>query len=294
MKHYLGIDIGGTSIKSGIVSEEGALLSQQKIPAPPDWESMLAAIEQLYREGTEEVGAIEGIGLATPGISNPHTGIISGIVAQSVNYILGKCFFDLSDMLGVPVSLEQDANSAALGEYWVGNAAHTSSCVVLVLGTGLGGSILFDGRVHHGAHIFGGDIGYAYRTHRLDVHSFSWNIAPVYVEMQYKQRTGQFLTIPQMFEARLTDPEAADIYDNFIGSLANAVYLMQYIIDPEVVLIGGGISDWDLLIPETERRLAELKGLRESPLLPQVRRCKFGNSANILGAVYNLKQMKKI
>ena len=289
MKYFLGVDIGGTSVKSGVVDEAGRLLSNNKLPLPPDWPGLMDCIVGLFREAAARY-PLSGVGLATPGITNSCTGTISGIAAPPVAYILGKCFFELGSRLGVPVALEQDANCAVLGEHWVGNAAGCSSAVVLVLGTGLGGGILLDGRIHHGAHMLGGDIGYAFMSPRICEHSFSWHMAPVYVEGQYTKRTGRFYTIPMMHGQRNTDPIAAEIYDTFLGDLANTILLLQYIIDPELFLLGGGISEWELLIPEVCCKIAELSRLQESPLLPKVMACKHRNSANIIGAVYSLGQ----
>jgi len=289
VKHYLGIDIGGTSIKVGVVDETGMLLSQQRRPLPGDWTALEQAIEGIYREAARCV-PIAGVGFATPGTADSHTGVISGIAAPTVAYIYNRCFFNFSDRLGVPVSLEQDANCAALGEYWVGNAQGCKVAMVLVLGSGLGGCILLDGRVHHGAHTQGGDIGYAYRTADRDARSYSWHIAPVSVEQQYQERTGRFLTIPQMYEHRDSDPDARAVYEGFMSNLANTITMLQYVVDPELFLLGGGVSEWELLIPEVESHLRQLQAAQGGPLLPRVIGCRHCNGANIIGAVYNLRQ----
>jgi predicted NBD/HSP70 family sugar kinase len=289
MKHYLGIDIGGTSIKSGIVDETGRLLTNLRSPLPTDWPGFIDCIAALHQSAWEQY-AVEGIALSTPGIVNPNTGTVSGIVASPISYLLGSPFFELSSRLNTPVSLEQDANCAVLGEYWVGNAQGCSSAVALVLGTGLGGGVLLDGRIHRGAHMLGGDIGYACMTPRTCERSFSWHMAPVTVERQYTERTGSQYTLPMMHEHCWHDPVAAEIYDTFLGDLANTILLLQYVIDPEVFLLGGGISEWELLIPEVNRKIMELGRIQASPLLPHVVACKYKNSANIVGAVYHFRQ----
>ena len=289
MKHYLGIDIGGTSVKAGVVDENGNLQGGERLDLPPDWDALSHMIAELFRTASR-TAPISGVGFATPGTADSYTGIISGIPAPTVAYIFGRCFFDFSALLGVPVSLEQDANCAALGEYWVGNAQGCHTVMSLVLGSGLGGCILLDGRVHHGAHTQGGDIGYASPTGVAGEHSFSWHIAPVSVEQRYRDRTGQFLTIPQMYHLRQSHPDARAVYDGFLCDLPNTITILQYTVDPEVFLLGGGVSDWELLIPEVERKLKELQGMQGGPLLPRVVRCRHRNSANIIGAVYNLKQ----
>ena len=87
------------------------------------------------------------------------------------------------------------------------------------------------------------------------------------------------------------DPAARDCYLRFIDGLANALLTMQYVMDPEMFLLGGGITSWPELIPELEAHIAALVQRRDGPLVPHVRACTHQNDANLLGAVYHLKQI---
>ena len=136
MKGYLGIDVGGTSIKAGIVSNEGQILEREKLNLPDNWEGLKAVIKSIYEDKKLKF-EIPGIGLATPGTVNPDTGYISGLLAPSLEYILGKTFFELKDDLDLPVAIEQDANCSAIGEFWVGNAIGVKNAGAMVLGSGL-------------------------------------------------------------------------------------------------------------------------------------------------------------
>ncbi len=110
------------------------------------------------------------------------------------------------------------------------------------------------------------------------------------VENLYKEEAGVFKTIPEMKATMDTDPLAKKYYLQFIDGLANVLLTMQYVMDPDAFLLGGGITAWDELIPELDAHIRHLVEWRDAgPLIPYVRTCTHNNDANILGAVYNLK-----
>ena len=191
-------------------------------------------------------------------------------------------------MVDVPVALEKDGNCAALGEIWCGSATDLQNFITLVLGSGFGGAVCVGGKVFTGAHFLAGDMGYAYPL--PEDTSYGQYIAPVEVEKRYRELTGGFKTIPEMKQTQDDDPAARDCYLRFIDGLANALLTMQYVMDPEMFLLGGGITSWPELIPELEAHIAALVQRRDGPLVPHVRACTHQNDANLLGAVYNLKQ----
>ena len=157
-----------------------------------------------------------------------------------------------------------------------------------MLGSGFGGAVCVGGKVFTGAHFLAGDMGYAYPL--PEDTSYGQYIAPVEVEKRYRELTGGFKTIPEMKQTQDDDPAARDCYLRFIDGLANALLTMQYVMDPEMFLLGGGITSWPELIPELEAHIAALVQRRDGPLVPRVRACTHQNDANLLGAVYNLKQ----
>lgn len=288
MKQYLGFDVGGTSIKVGVVEENARVVYHEKLPIPPDYDAFMEQLSDCYHRLKKEYPTLCGIGISSCGGINPATGVVFAKLAPSLTYLIGREYYKLREMVDVPVALEKDGNCAALGEIWCGSATDLQNFITLVLGSGFGGAVCVGGKVFTGAHFLAGDMGYAYPL--PEDTSYGQYIAPVEVEKRYRELTGGFKTIPEMKQTQDDDPAAKDCYLRFIDGLANALLTMQYVMDPEMFLLGGGITSWPELIPELEAHIAALVQRRDGPLVPRVRACTHQNDANLLGAVYNLKQ----
>ncbi len=286
MKRYLGVDVGGSSIKTGIVDENGTLLARGRLEIPGSYEAFQQALLDLIERAREEHGVL-GVGISSCGGINPYTGEVFAKIAPSLQYLIGRNYYALREKTCLPLYVEKDGNCAALGEMWTGSAQDLQNFVTLVLGSGLGGSVAIGGRIYEGANFLAGDVGYAFPL--KDSPAYSPLVAPVAIENAYKAETGRFLTIPQMKEQAPHDPAAAKYYDRFMYELGNVLLTMQYVIDPAMFLLGGGISAWEELVPELDRHILELVRQRDcGPLIPRLRACTHQNDANILGAVYNL------
>lgn len=164
-QHFIGIDIGGSSIKVGVVSGEGHIVAKQASPAYIDagreagLEILFDTVERAVDEsglGWEQIAAI---GVAAPGTMD----IPAGIVFHPFN-LPGWENLPIRDIVaervGRPAILQNDANAAAYGEYWVGTAREAGSLMFWTLGTGIGGGIVIDGRILEGAHSHGGECGH--------------------------------------------------------------------------------------------------------------------------------------
>ena len=163
MRYGFGVDIGGTTVKLAYFEETGMLLDKWEIPTVTEnngkhiLPDVAAAIHGYIQEHSVDRQSIIGIGVGVPG---PVDG--TGVVNRCVN--LGWGVFniaqELSLLTGFPVKAGNDANVAALGEYWKGGGAGCQSMVMVTLGTGVGGGIVLDGNLLHGAHGSGGEIGH--------------------------------------------------------------------------------------------------------------------------------------
>lgn len=290
--HYLGIDVGGSSIKTGVVSSEGELVQEGKIAIPADFPAFRHALVSLYRKAAEQYD-IAGVGISSCGGIDPYTGAVTPCIAPALQYLIGENYYTLREDIPVPVALEKDGNCAALGEMWTGSATDLHSYCALVLGSGLGGGVVYRGHVYEGAHFLAGDVGYGFPSHDAK-DGFSGLCAPVQVENRYTALTGQRKNLAQMYADRHTDPAAKQCYEGFFANLANTIITMQYILDPQAFLIGGGVTAWDELIPLLQSAIQSQVSCRDLPVCPKVRRCRHRNSANLLGAVYNLKMKESI
>ncbi len=165
MNHYIGIDIGGTSINVGVVDDAGVTLAKQSRPSVLN-DGLEAGLKQVYEAVEETVLAsgvgwqrIQAIGAAAPGTMDIHTGVIFHPFNLPGWEDL-PLRDQLADWFGKPTVLHNDANAAAYGEFWVGAGRHVRSLMFWTLGTGIGGGIVIDGHLLTGAHSHAGECGH--------------------------------------------------------------------------------------------------------------------------------------
>jgi len=290
--NYLGIDVGGSRIKTGVVDDLGTIVYSDSMPIPADYPAFQLAIVNCFRSLDTEYH-LAGVGISSCGGINPHTGDVTPCIAPSLQYLVGENYYELRKLLPVPIQVEKDGNCAALGEKWTGNAIDLDSFCALVLGTGLGGGVIYKNQVYEGAHFLAGDVGYAFPSYDAES-GFSGLCAPVQVEERYFSLTGEKINIAQMYQRRNKDAAADSCCTGFFSHLANTIITMQYVLDPKAFLLGGGITAWEELIPLLNAEIQRQVQLRGLPALPVVKRCRHRNGANLIGAVYNLKTKENI
>ena len=164
MKYYIGIDLGGTNIKAGVVNENFEIVAKTSIKTncPRPSEEIMDDMAKVSLMAVEQAGLtmndIEWVGVGTPGIANSSTGI--------VEYSCNLDFHDvpmadyLSEKLGKPVFVDNDANAAAYGEFVAGAAKGANNAVAVTLGTGVGGGIIIDGKIYSGSNFAGAELGH--------------------------------------------------------------------------------------------------------------------------------------
>lgn len=282
------IDIGGTTIKIA-TWKDNQLQDKHAIDTPKD-------LDGFYEALTEEVNKIkkdtkiEGVAISSPGAVNKKTGIIGG--SSAIPYIHNfKIVDELEKRFGLPVSVENDANSAALGELAEGSGKGCDSMAFFVIGTGIGGALIINQKVWHGAHLFGGEFGYMI----MGAHTLSELASPVAMANRYNERTGKHLDGKTIFElADKDDPVASDERQTLIHALAVAIYNIQHSFDPEKILLGGGISNNPELIPLLNKEIDRLRDdLDLVTLKPDIVLCKLKSDANLRGAVADFEQSAK-
>lgn len=288
MMTLLCIDIGGTSTKFA-TCRKGKLEKQSSRPTPHSLEGFYRMLdERLAYYRTEK---LSGIAISSPGAVNKKTGSIEG--ASALPYIHGfPIRQDLEKRFGLPISMENDANCAVLAESALGAGQGASSIAMLVLGTGVGGSLVINGRIHYGAHLFGGEFGFMVMNERYQ--TFSELGTVVNMAKRYSQiiNDGKSYTGKEVLElADQGDPVALKERQVFLQSLAMGVFNIQHAFDPDRILIGGGVSQADFLLPALEAELDKLYQLVSiSDLRPQLAVCQFKNEANLLGASIDFMQ----
>ncbi|SFC27274.1 Sugar kinase of the NBD/HSP70 family, may contain an N-terminal HTH domain [Alkalibacterium subtropicum] len=288
----LVFDIGGSSVKYGVWNKD-QLMDKGKFTTPETWDEMKEQLAAVKEKAARHY-SLEGVALSAPGAVNQETKQIEGISA--VKYLHFFPIYDeLEDLFALPVAIENDANSAALAEVWKGSARENDTVLFVVIGTGIGGAVIVNKKVHHGPHLFGGEFGYMVLN---EGKTFSELGTAVKMARRYAERKGlayEAIDGKQVFElAEKGDPVAIEEVDTFYSFLIMGLYNLAYSFDPEKIIIGGGVSSMNGLIERLNQEFDRfLKQINHHTFRPDLEVCTFRNDANLIGAVYNFIQKNK-
>lgn len=294
MKHYMAFDIGGTNVKYAVVDESANIVEKGKFPTPKgELDDLTSSIVNITN-GFKEKYVFQGLAMSFPGAVNNDTGFIGGISA--VPYIHGPNIRKvLENKTGYKVSLENDANCAALAEVWKGAAKDVKDVLFVVCGTGIGGAVIKDRKLHTGKHLFGGEFGYMIVEKDYENESFEiWSntastAALVRRTADLKGISSEELDGESIFKlAEEGDELCQKSVEIFYRNLAEGIYNLQYFYDPEMIVIGGAISAREDLVLQLNKKIDYFeRKVPNSNLEVNIQKCVFSNDANIIGAVYN-------
>ncbi|KRL76989.1 transcriptional regulator sugar kinase [Secundilactobacillus paracollinoides DSM 15502 = JCM 11969] len=286
----LAVDIGGTSVKTALW-RDGALLCKRQFETPATWEGLLSHIEFVKDEVTAAQGArVTGIAVSLPGSVDTATGTITG--TSAVHYLNA---FPVRDTMAayfhLPVSLQNDANCAALAEAWLGNARDVSSAVLMVVGTGIGGAIVRQQRLVTSHDNFAGEFGYMEMTAEGD--TLSELASPVKMARRYGEATHQ----PDISDrADAGEAQAQRAVNLLYHWLSVAAYNLVVGLNPDRLLIGGGISARSEVIDEIRSRVMAMQDRHSAQAIQtDIQACHYLNDANLVGAVrqFELERIRK-
>ena len=303
---YLGIDLGGTAIKYALMNEDSTILEQSSTKTPPKdstLEDLLIVLEGIIEKVQKEVA---GIAISMPGIIDNKTG--HAYIGGAITCLAGK---NLAKLLGskfqIPVTVENDAKSAALAELWKGNLKNCKNAAVVTLGTGVGGGIIINGALYSGCSFAAGEFSYIL----IDIDkpyqfgSFWGSIGGVKTLLELVHQNTEIplskLDGFKVFEmANQGDSRVLDALKQYTKRLALPLYNLQTILDLELIAIGGGISKQPLLLTYLQKNLDE--NYKKNPIhsfapfvpKPKVITCKFYNDANLIGALYHHLQLNPL
>jgi predicted NBD/HSP70 family sugar kinase len=281
------------------MTAEGEFLQKGKIPTETqDLNLFLESIANIYREAAADQGDIAGVALSMPGFLDVETGYAyngGGVrCVKEINLIEA-----LRERIPVPVTMENDARCAALAELWHGNLAGCRNAAAVILGTGVGGGIIVNGEILRGKHFVAGELSY-FMLEDMGVEFDEKTIAAraasarglVSMVAEAKGIPEEELDGVKVFRM-IDDGDAAvrEILWKFAGNVARLICNIQIIIDPERVVVGGGISTQPLLIEmirDQARNMMKLFSWTELPV-PDIVPCKFFNDSNLIGALYSHK-----
>lgn len=313
---HVGVDLGGTNIAVGIVTEDHKIIGRGKVKtvrehSPEDTvKDMATAVRLAVENAGVSMEEIADIGIAAPGSVDPETGVVS--YANNLSFRDTPVCDLLQQDLGIPCLIENDANAAAYGELLAGAGKGASNFVMITLGTGVGGGVIIDGKIYSGFNHAGAELGhmiiikdgeqctcgakgcyecYASATaliHQtkaaMDAHPDSkmWELS---AERGVSGRTA--------FDAmRAGDAAGKQVVEQYIDYIACGLISLVNIFQPEFIAIGGGIcNEGETLLAPLRRKVAE--GDYNKSLTRKTSICKaaLGNDAGIIGAagLYRLK-----
>lgn len=294
----IGVDLGGTKIEVAALARAGGrMLWREREPTPSGaYEGTLATIAALVRRAEAALGiaAPQPVGVGIPGCVSPATGLVKG--ANSTVLIGRPLQRDLERVLGGPVRLENDANCLAVSEAVDGAAAGERVVFAAILGTGVGAGIAIDGRAWTGANAIAGEWGHN-PAPRLDGDlepAACWCGRGRCVETllsgpgfaaDHARRGGTPMASPAIVAAaQAGDPHAGACLDRYLERLARALAQVINVLDPSVIVLGGGMSNIDALYDDVPRRWAP-HVFTDSVSTP-LRRARHGDSSGVRGAAW--------
>jgi len=311
---YIGIDVGGTNLKAGLVDESGLILAthRMKIAQVDDQDSLAWTLVSLTQDLCQAAGVpldqVASVGVGVPGAVEIHAGSVLYTCNLPLrNVPLRKLFHRY---LPLPLYVENDANCAALAEYYVGAGRGSKRFVTITLGTGIGAGIIHNGKIFHGANGMAGEVGHmtivyggepcpcgrrgcweryasAAALKRLTTEAMATHPESL-LHQVVAENDGRVSGQSAFIAMRRGDPTGKAVCDQYIDYLATGITNLINIFQPDTLAIGGGVSNEDdryLLTPL--RCLVERESLPcNRDRMTKVVRAELGTQAGIIGAAF--------
>jgi len=292
----IGIDLGGTKIEGVALDASGRVAARLRVPTPQgDYEGTVRAIVDLIRHLEKETGAEASVGLGIPGIISPATGLVKNANSLCLN---GRPLDrDLESALGRAIRIENDANCFALSEASDGAAAGCGCVFGVILGTGTGGGVVVNGRILHGRNAVGGEWGhnpmpwpekgewpgencYCGRSGCIETFLSGPGLA-----RDHERASGKAADAAEVARlAETGDAIATGCLDRYVHRLSRALAAIINVIDPDAIVLGGGLSGIDRLYRDVPKQWSRyvFSDQVTTELMPP----KFGDSSGVRGAAW--------
>ena len=283
--YKIGIDLGGTKIEAVLLDENLNVLEKKRIPTPQNnYQEIINSISSLVLEISVNISDFS-LGICTPGAISKQTGLIKNSNTQC---LIGKSLKeDLENKLGKKTLMENDANCFAMAEAKMGAASGFGVVFGVIMGTGVGGGIVIDGKLHLGRTNIGGEWGH-HTLHRDGNFCYCGKtgcvetyISGPSLEKQWTNLTGKSQTLPEIL-SNLNNEIGQKWKDEFIENFGYGLANVIDILDPDVIVLGGGLSNIDFLYTEGKKSVYS-KVFSDSVDTPILKN-KLGDSAGVYGA----------
>ncbi len=292
----IGVDLGGTKIEIIALDDHGAAVLRRRVPTPSgDYSGTIRAIVELVRGAQTEIGTSASVGIATPGALSPRTGLLRNSNSVVLN---GKPLDrDIAEALGQPVRLENDANCLAISEAMDGAGARCGIVFAAILGTGVGAGIVVERRILAGLNRISGEWGHnplpwATESERPGYHCYCGKFGCIETFLSgaglardYLARSQNDLPAKKVAaKAQTGEPDAVQSLAVYKDRLARSLATLINILDPDIIVLGGGISNIRALyegLHDLIARYAFSDGI-QTRVVPAVH----GNSSGVRGAAW--------
>ena len=298
-KKYLGIDVGGTYIKMGLVSSAGEVSLHREIPVAKDPERrsvmdiMMQGIEDLLSETGIRAQELGGIGVSAAGCIDSVKGAVAGNGGNVPDWSWTEVTGPLEERFGIRATLANDGNCAVLGEAWTGAARGCDDVICVTLGTGVGGGIISGGRLIEGRHGYAGEIGHfpthaeagskypGDRSSHFETYASTSALVRAAVKEDPAWESGREL----FTAAKAGDERALSVIDAWMEEIAMGLAGFIHTFDPQMILIGGGVSaQEDILIRPLREKVVKIIEPDFADGL-EIKAAALGNDAGMAGAV---------
>jgi fructokinase len=285
--HKIGIDLGGTKTEGILLDEKYDIIERKRIKTPQEngYDSIVKSITFLINDLKKKTSEKTSIGLCTPGVTDPNSGLIKNSNTQCLIGMPLKN--DLENILDQEILMENDANCFALAESLLGSAKDHEVVFGVIMGTGVGGGIVINGTIHKGRSNIAGEWGHhilhpngneCYCGKRGCVETY---ISGPALERRWFEITGtkeSLQSITQNLSFEKAEQWKSEFLENFGMALANVIDIL----DPDAIVLGGGVSNVSFLYDEGKKAVYEkvFSDLVNTPILKN----KLGDSAGVFGA----------
>jgi len=315
---YLGVDVGGTKIQASLIEESGTIRGRQRNPTPREGgpDEVVAAIEEamqeVVRKNGREMGDVTAIGMAVPGVVDPDKGLV--VVTPNMNLTGVPIGPHLKDRFQVPVAVGNDCDLGTLGETWLGSARQARSAVGILVGTGIGSGIVYQGKLWRGAREAAAEIGHIVMEiggpqcgcGNLGCFEALAGRAAIERDLRRAIDEGRKSELPKILDGDLSVirsgalRQALDAGDRLVTEvlrrasevIGHACLTVRHLLDPGVIVLGGGVIEacGDFMVPLIQEILDadRLAGAREGGRLLLAA---LGDDAVVLGALALARQL---
>ena len=283
----IGIDLGGTKIEGILVDENFKTIERKRIHTEQEngYNSILESIKNLILELAQESDEKASIGVCAPGAISLDSGLIKNSNTQC---LIGKNLQkDLNQILHQKISIENDANCFALAEARLGAGKNSNLIFGVIIGTGVGGGIIINGKIHHGRTNIAGEWGH-HCLHYKGNSCYCGNqgcvetyISGPALEKNWSQLSGLNQSLPEIIQ-NTDNPKFANWKKTFLDNLALSLSNVIDILDPDMIILGGGLSNIDFLYDEGKNDIYEkvFSDVVDTPIVKN----ELGDSAGVFGA----------